>query len=170
MKYILAQNGHVYSVGQLMPPRKDPNVITFKVWKLSLVAPDGQEHVYATYDNGGDAINAYNFVISFIRSSYSMLEFPGGKGSWPRIYEKRNLGLSRNLDYPVSKPYNPEGPLEGPISRAFGATTNISADMLKNVLVAYGVDSDDPFIENVQKKLEEAIFRNRKSGRVDDPD
>ena len=147
MKYILAQNGHVYSVGQLMPPRKDPNVITFEVWALSLIVLGGQEHVYATYDNCGDAINAYNFVITFIRSSYSMLDFPMGHGSWAKIYEKRDLGLSDGLDGPVSKPYNPEETAGAPLGAKDDSTSSPESgaiDALSGVMETYGLDPNDP--------------------------
>jgi len=148
MKYILAQNGHVYSVGQLMPPHMVPNDSPdVEVWALSLIVLGGQEHVYATYDNCGDAINAYNFVIAFIRSSYSMLDFPGENGSWPVVYAKGDIGLSGNLNGPV-RPYDPErtsaGDPLGTEDDSPSSTKSGAIDALSGVMETYGLDPNDP--------------------------
>jgi len=100
MKYIRTQSGLVASVSQLLPPSKGmPG--GGEIWRLSLITTDGQRHTYAVCDSRQNAIEMYDFVVAFMRSSYSLLEFPAtdgirdddGNEFWPVVYQDRNEGL-----------------------------------------------------------------------------
>jgi len=169
MKYILSQDGYVYAVARLRPPGKTALLAQgiSAGWGLFLVAVDGEVRRYATYDCYDDAINAYNFVIAFIRSSYSMLDFPGEHGSWPVVYAKGDVGLSGDLDGPVSKPYNPEETAGAPLGAKDDSpspTKSDAIDALSGVMETYGLDPNDP--DGLNGMLEDESLLDGIPGRL----
>jgi len=102
MKYIRAQDGSVVSVSQLLLPRKGrPG--DKEIWRLSLITADGQRYRYAVYENMDVASEVYAFVVAFMRSSYSLLDFPltDSDEFLPVVYEDRNEGLIDSGDAPA---------------------------------------------------------------------
>ena len=74
MKYIRAQSGEIYSVSQLMPPKRvtregEPE------WQLKVITVDGQRAVYAGYDENVLAAAAWGHVMAFMGGGHMMLSF-----------------------------------------------------------------------------------------------
>lgn len=100
MKYIRTQSGSVVSVSQLLLPGKG-RLKDQEIWRLAAITMDSQRHTYAVYEDKNAAFESYRFVVAFMRSSYSLLEFPLIDGVlvvdsdefWPVVYKDRNEGL-----------------------------------------------------------------------------
>lgn len=117
MKYIRTQSGSVISVSQLLVPSKAHSEGR-EIWRLTAITADSQRCAYAAYENKDAATEAYEFVVAFMRSTYSLLEFISSavvasdgdyKGilPWPLVYEDRNEGLD-DADSRVPPDISPE--------------------------------------------------------------
>lgn len=74
MKYIRAQSGEIYSVSQLMPPKRLQREGEL-VWQLKLITVDGQRQPYAVYADVVLAGAAWGHVMAFMGGGHMMLSF-----------------------------------------------------------------------------------------------
>ena len=74
MKYIRAHTGEIYSVSQLIPPKRLSHE-GGPVWQLKLITLDGQRQPYAQYDEEVLAVAAWQHVMAFMGGGHTLLSF-----------------------------------------------------------------------------------------------